>query len=60
VFQFKNEIRDIREPVLIRALIGTILANIMFNWFIGDTKSRRWGTTAELTDVLLRGILKEK
>jgi hypothetical protein len=32
----------------------------MFNWFIGDTKSRRWGTTAELTDVLLRGILKEK
>ena len=60
VFQMKNEIRDIREPVLVRALIGTILANIMFNWFIGDTKSRRWGTTAELTDVLLRGILKEK
>ena len=58
IFQMKNEIRDIREPVLIRALIGTILANIMFNWFIGDTKSRRWGSSAELTDVLLRGILK--
>ncbi|MHA1930713.1 MAG: TetR/AcrR family transcriptional regulator [Candidatus Thorarchaeota archaeon] len=60
IFQMKNEIRDIREPVLVRALIGTILANIMFNWFIGDTKTRRWGSSAELTDVLLRGILKEK
>lgn len=59
VFQMKNEIRDIREPVLVRALIGTILANIMFNWFIGDTKSRRWGSATELTDVLLRGILKD-
>jgi len=60
IFQMKNEIRDIREPVLVRALIGTILANIMFNWFIGDTKTRRWGSSAELTDVLLRGILRKK
>jgi len=58
IFQMKNEIRNIREPVLIRTLIGTILANILFSWFVGDTKSRRWGTSFELTDVLLRGILK--
>ncbi|MGY5879635.1 MAG: TetR/AcrR family transcriptional regulator [Candidatus Thorarchaeota archaeon] len=58
IFQMKDEIRDIREPVLVRAVIGTIFANIMFNWFIGDSKSRRWGTQNEMTDVLLRGILK--
>ncbi|MHA1864414.1 MAG: TetR/AcrR family transcriptional regulator [Candidatus Thorarchaeota archaeon] len=58
IFQMKNEIRNIREPILIRTLIGTILANILFSWFVGDTKSRRWGTSFELTDVLLRGILK--
>ncbi len=58
IFQMKDEIRNIREPVLVRTLIGTILANIMFSWFVGDTKSRRWGNSFELTDVLLRGILK--
>ncbi|MBE0526498.1 MAG: hypothetical protein IH631_06115, partial [Candidatus Thorarchaeota archaeon] len=60
IFALKKELRDIREPVLVRALIGTIFANIIFNWFIGDSKSRRWGTQTEMTDVLLRGILKDK
>ncbi|MGY5860035.1 MAG: helix-turn-helix domain-containing protein [Candidatus Thorarchaeota archaeon] len=59
IFQMKDELRDIREPVLVRAVIGTIFANIMFNWFIGDAKPRRWGTQSEMTDVLLRGILKD-
>lgn len=60
IFQMKDELRNIREPVLVRAIIGTIFANIIFNWFIGDTKSRRWGTQSEMTDVLLRGILCDK
>ena len=60
IFQMKSEIRDIREPVLVRAVIGTIFANIMFNWFIGDVKPKRWGTNSEMTDVLLRGILRDK
>ena len=46
VFKMKEDIRD-------------ILANIMFNWLIGDTNPRRWGTQSEMTDVLLRGILKD-
>lgn len=58
IYEKKSEIRDIPIPVLIRSLIGNIFANIMFNWFIGDSSSRRWGTTSELTDVLLRGILR--
>ena len=58
IFEMKSELRDIREPVLIRALIGTILANVMFNWFVGDSTPKRWGSQAEMTDVLLRGILK--
>ncbi|MFX1559365.1 MAG: TetR/AcrR family transcriptional regulator [Promethearchaeota archaeon] len=58
IYDKKSEIRDIPIPVLIRSLIGTIFANIMFNWFIGEGNSRRWGTAAETTDVLLRGILK--
>lgn len=59
IFTMKSELRDIREPVLVRALIGTIFANIMFNWFIGETNSKRWGSMSEMTDVLLRGILRE-
>jgi AcrR family transcriptional regulator len=59
IFELKSELRDIREPVLIRALIGTIFANVMFNWFVGDSKPKRWGSQAEMTDVLLRGILKK-
>jgi AcrR family transcriptional regulator len=58
IFEMKSEIRDISIPVLIRSLIGTIFANIIFNWFIGDSNSKRWGNSSELTDVLLRGILK--
>ncbi len=58
IYEKKSEIRDIPIPVLIRSLIGTIFANIIFNWFIGESSSKRWGSTAELTDVLLRGILK--
>jgi AcrR family transcriptional regulator len=58
IFEMKSELRDIREPVLIRALIGTIFANVMFSWFVGDSKPKRWGSQAEMTDVLLRGILK--
>ena len=58
IYEKKSEIRDIPLPVLIRSLIGTIFANIMFNWFIGESSPRRWGTSAEMTDVLLRGILK--
>ena len=60
IFTMKKELRDIREPVLVRALIGTIFANIIFNWFIGNAKPKRWGTSSEMTDVLLRGILKDK
>lgn len=60
IFEMKSELRDIREPVLVRSLIGTVFANIMFNWFIGDSKPKRWGSQAEMTDVLLRGILKEQ
>ena len=59
IFELKSELRDIREPVLVRALIGTVFANIMFNWFIGESKPKRWGSQAEMTDVLLRGILKK-
>jgi len=58
IFEMKSELRDIREPVLIRALIGTIFANVIFNWFVGDSTPKRWGSQAEMTDVLLRGILK--
>ncbi|MBY8998913.1 MAG: TetR/AcrR family transcriptional regulator [Candidatus Thorarchaeota archaeon] len=58
IFEMKSEIRDIPVPVLIRSLIGTIFANIMFNWFIGEGNLKRWGKPSELTDVFLRGILK--
>jgi AcrR family transcriptional regulator len=58
IFEFKSEIRDVPIPVLIRSLIGTIFANKMFNWFIGDSNLKRWGDPSDLTDVLLRGILK--
>ena len=58
IFEMKSELRDIREPVLIRALVGTVLANVMFQWFVGDTKPKRWGSQTEMTDILLRGILK--
>ena len=60
IFTMKNEFREIREPLIIRTLIGSVFANIIFNWFIGGTNSRRWGSQSELADVLLRGILKEK
>ncbi|NHI87967.1 MAG: TetR/AcrR family transcriptional regulator [Candidatus Thorarchaeota archaeon] len=58
IYEKKSEIRNISIPVLIRSLIGTIFANIVFNWFVGKSNSRRWGTTSEMTNVLLRGILK--
>jgi len=58
IFEFKSEIRDVPIPVLIRSLIGTIFANMMFNWFIGDSNVKRWGKSSELTDVFLRGILR--
>lgn len=58
IFRMKSELRDIREPVLVRSLIGTVFANIMFNWFIGDSKPKRWGSPEEMTNVLLRGILR--
>ena len=58
IFEMKSELRDIREPVLVRALIGTVFANVMFRWFVGDSKPKRWGSQAEMTDVFLRGILK--
>ncbi|TFG34644.1 TetR/AcrR family transcriptional regulator [Candidatus Thorarchaeota archaeon] len=60
IFRVKSEIRDIREPVIIRALIGTILASIVFTWFIGESNIKRWGSMSETTDVLLWGILKSK
>ncbi|MHA2360124.1 MAG: TetR/AcrR family transcriptional regulator [Candidatus Thorarchaeota archaeon] len=60
IFRMKSELRNIREPVLVRSLIGTVFANIMFNWFIGDSKPKRWGSQTEMTDVLLRGLLREK
>lgn len=59
IFEMKSELRNIREPVLVRALIGTVFANVMFRWFVGDRKPKRWGSQAEMTDVLLRGILKQ-
>lgn len=58
IFELNSELRDIREPVLVRALIGTVLANVMFSWFVGDSKPKRWGSHSEMTDVLLRGILR--
>ncbi len=58
IFKFKSDLRDVPIPVIIRSLIGTIFANMMFNWFIGDSNLRRWGKSSELTDVYLRGILK--
>ena len=58
IYEKKNEIRNIPIPVLIRSLIGTIFANIMFNWFIGEDNVKKWGKPSELNDVLLRGILK--
>ncbi|MHA2026637.1 MAG: TetR/AcrR family transcriptional regulator [Candidatus Thorarchaeota archaeon] len=60
IFELKSELRDIREPVLVRALIGTVLANVMFNWFVGDNKPKRWGSQTEMIDVLLKGILNER
>ncbi len=59
IFEMKSELRDIREPVLVRALVGTVFANVLFRWFVGDIKPKRWGSQAEMTDVLLRGILKK-
>jgi AcrR family transcriptional regulator len=59
IFSMKSELRDIREPVLVRALVGTVFANVMFRWFVGESKPKRWGSQAEMTDVLLRGILKQ-
>ncbi|MFW9808220.1 MAG: TetR/AcrR family transcriptional regulator [Candidatus Thorarchaeota archaeon] len=59
IFEKKSELREIREPVLVRSLIGTVFANIMFSWFIGESKPKRWGSPEEMTDVLLRGILKD-
>ncbi|MHA1386858.1 MAG: TetR/AcrR family transcriptional regulator [Candidatus Thorarchaeota archaeon] len=59
IFIMKDEFREIREPLIIRTLIGSVFANIIFNWFIGGTNPRRWGTQSEMTDVLLRGILKD-
>jgi AcrR family transcriptional regulator len=58
IYERKTEIREIPIPVLIRSLIGTIFANIMFNWFIGEDNVKKWGKQSELTDVLLRGLLK--
>ncbi|MHA1963487.1 MAG: TetR/AcrR family transcriptional regulator [Candidatus Thorarchaeota archaeon] len=58
IYEKKSEIRDIPIPVLIRSLVGTIFANITFNWFIGKSNTKRWGTQAQMTDVLLRGILR--
>lgn len=58
IYEKQSEIRDIPIPVLVRSLLGTIFANIMFNWFIGKSNSKRWGTQDQMTDVLLRGILK--
>jgi len=58
IYEMQSEIRDIPIPVLVRSLLGTIFANIMFNWFIGEGNSKRWGTQAQMTDVLLRGILQ--
>ena len=58
IYSKQSEIRDIPIPVLIRSLIGTIFANITFNWFIGKSNTKRWGTQSQMTDVLLRGILK--
>lgn len=58
IFKLKSELREIREPVLVRSLISTVFANVMFNWFVGDQGSRRWGSHSEMTDVLLRGILR--
>ncbi|MGY5858133.1 MAG: TetR/AcrR family transcriptional regulator [Candidatus Thorarchaeota archaeon] len=58
IYAKQSEIRDIPIPVLIRSLIGTVFANITFNWFIGESNTKRWGTHAQMTDVLLRGILK--
>jgi len=60
IFNMKSELRDIREPVLVRAIIGTVFANMMFNWFIGESNVRRWGNMAEMTDVLMHGILRSK
>ena len=59
IFSMKNQFRNVREPVIIRTLIGTIFAKVIFNWFIGEQNSRRWGSQAEITDVLLRGLLKD-
>jgi AcrR family transcriptional regulator len=58
IFEMKSELREIREPVLVRALMGTVFANVMFNWFVGDSKPRRWGSQGEMIDVLLRGLLR--
>jgi len=58
IYEKKSGIRDIPIPVLIRSLIGSIFANIMFNWFVGESNVKKWGKPSELTDVLLRGILK--
>jgi AcrR family transcriptional regulator len=47
IFDMKSELRDIREPVLVRSLIGTVFANVMFNWFVGDNKPKRWGSQSD-------------
>ena len=57
IFNMKPELREIREPVLVRSVIGTIFANLMFNWFIGEVNAKRWGSLNEMTDVLLHGLL---
>jgi AcrR family transcriptional regulator len=58
IYALKTELRDIPIPVLIRALIGTLFANVTFTWFIGESNLKRWGSQQQMTDVLLNGILK--
>jgi AcrR family transcriptional regulator len=58
VYAKKSEIRNIPIPVLLRTIIGTVFANIMFSWFVGQSNIERYGTRDQMIDVLLRGILR--
>lgn len=59
IYAKQSEIRRIPVPVLLRALIGGAFANVTFNWFVGQSNIKRYGTQDEITDILLRGILKQ-
>ena len=58
IYAKKSEIRRIPIPVLLRTIVETVFANLIFSWFVGQSNIERYGTRDQMIDVLLRGILR--